>query len=202
VGHIDRLFRLTNEPGGLGLSCTSKGVSFAGVPLLRKVDTGFAPRPATEIESLIRAACGGNVGTAALSRSLDAIAHALNRGDLAYAMTAAVLTRLPELDWDSAARLAKIEERLAKYDPDQPRDWQGRWTTGSGGSRPASEAAASKPLQTIAPVSISTDNPPKAQEIEGVAELKSPYADLEEKYDDLGPAPFADQVIRFGLRLE
>ncbi len=38
-----RMFRLTNEPGGLGLSCTPEGVSLAGVPLLRKTQAGFAP---------------------------------------------------------------------------------------------------------------------------------------------------------------
>jgi hypothetical protein len=30
---VVRVFRLTNEPGGLGLSCTSAGVSLAGVGL-------------------------------------------------------------------------------------------------------------------------------------------------------------------------
>lgn len=202
VGHIDRRYRLTNEPGGLGLSCTSTGVSFAGVPLLCKVGAGFAPRPMTEIKSLVHAACGETMDAVALSRSLGLIAHALNRGDLIYAMTAAVLTRLPELDWEASVRLAKAEERFAKYDSDQARDWHGRWTTGNGGNRPASETSRTERLQIVTPVSISTDNLPEVQEIEPVRELKSPLADLEEKYDHLSPAQFADQVIRFGLRLE
>ena len=33
---VVRVFRLTNERGELGLSCTPAGVSLAGVPLLRR----------------------------------------------------------------------------------------------------------------------------------------------------------------------
>ncbi len=58
---IERTFRLTNEPGGLGLSCTEAGLSLAGVPLLRKSEMGFVPRPAAEIEALVRAACGRRI---------------------------------------------------------------------------------------------------------------------------------------------
>src|SRR3569623_180948 len=145
VGHINRHYRLTNEPGGLGLSCTPAGVSFAGVPLLRRSDTGFARRPRAEIKSLINAVCREDIDAVALSRSLEVIAHALNRGDLVYAMTAAVLTRLPELDWDASVRLAKAEAQFAKYTPDQPRDWHGRWTTGNEGNRPASETLSTEP---------------------------------------------------------
>lgn len=56
MGHIERNFRLTNEPGGLGLSCTEAGLSLDGAPLLRKSANGFAPRTAGEIEALVRAA--------------------------------------------------------------------------------------------------------------------------------------------------
>lgn len=55
---VVRVFRLTDEPGGLGLSCTPMGVSLAGVPLLRKTKAGFALRPAAEIASLLKAAYG------------------------------------------------------------------------------------------------------------------------------------------------
>ena len=152
MGHIDRHFRLTNEPGGFGLSCTSAGLSLAGVPLLRKTDSGFTPRLDNEVERLIRAVGGGEVDSAALSRSLDIIARALNRGDLAYAMTAAVLTRLPELDWSAAARLAHAEEQLAKYDPNQPRDWHGRWTDGDGGDLDGPRSALEVKYDDLGPV--------------------------------------------------
>jgi len=44
-GRVMRTYRLTNESQGLGLSCTAAGLSFAGTPLLRRTDRGFAPRP-------------------------------------------------------------------------------------------------------------------------------------------------------------
>ena len=53
---VMRIFRLTNERGGLGLSCTPTGVSLAGVPLLLPTRAGFVPRPLSEIALLLKAA--------------------------------------------------------------------------------------------------------------------------------------------------
>ncbi len=140
-------FRLTNEPGGLGLSCTREGLALAGVPLLRKTDRGFQPRSLDEIDALIGAGDPDGERPRRLRSSLDAIAAALNRGDLAYAGIVAVLTGTPELSRVAAARLAAENERLAKYSPDQPRDWHGRWTDGDSGAPPPAPAAAPKPVQ-------------------------------------------------------
>ena len=96
-----RTFRLTNEPGGLGLSCTATGLSLAGVLLLRKAEIGFAPRPAGAGSFLIKAAYGADPGPVRLQPSLHAIADALNRGDLARATMLAVLSRTPELSPDA-----------------------------------------------------------------------------------------------------
>jgi hypothetical protein len=97
MGLIDRTFRLTNEPGGLGLSCSELGLSLAGVPLLHKTRSGFALRSPDEIEALVKAAYGAEAIAPELLRGFDTVARALNRGDLALAMTAAVMTRLPEI---------------------------------------------------------------------------------------------------------
>lgn len=123
-----RMFRLTNELGGLGLSCTPAGVSLAGVPLLRRTRSGFIPRPTSEIAALLKAAYGDE--STRLQSRLGVIAEALNCGDFASAMIAAVHTRTPELSTEAAVRLSDAEQRLAKYnyDPDEPRDWHGRWT--------------------------------------------------------------------------
>jgi hypothetical protein len=132
---VVRMFRLTNEPGGLGLSCTFAGVSLAGVPLLRRTRAGFVPRPTCEITSLLRAAYGEDPTW--LQSRLAAIAQALNSRDFTAAIIAAVHTRTPELSPDAALRLAKADEELAKYNfnPDEPRDWHGRWTRdGAAGS--------------------------------------------------------------------
>jgi hypothetical protein len=124
-----RAFRLTNEPGGLGLSCTPNGVSLAGVPLLRRTRTGFSPRSDFEIASLLRAAYGEDFP--ALQSRLSVIAQALNGGDFATAMIAAVHTQTPEISSEAAGRLGHAEEQLRKYNfnPDEPRDWHGRWTS-------------------------------------------------------------------------
>lgn len=58
---VMRMFRLTNEPGGLGLSCAPTGVSLAGVPLLRRTRFGFVPRPTSEIALLLKAAYGSDL---------------------------------------------------------------------------------------------------------------------------------------------
>jgi hypothetical protein len=132
---VVRTFRLTNEPGGLGLSCTFAGVSLAGVPLLRRTRAGFVPRPTSEITSLLRAAYGEDPTW--LQSRLAAIAQALNSGDFSSAIIAAVHTRTPELSPEAALRLAKADEELTKYNfnPDELRDWHGRWTRdGAAGS--------------------------------------------------------------------
>jgi hypothetical protein len=95
-----RMFRLTNEPGGLGLSCTPEGVSLAGVPLLRKTRAGFVARPAAEISSLLKTAYGDQPMTLPprLESRLGAIAQALNSGDFANAAIAALRVNPDSID--------------------------------------------------------------------------------------------------------
>lgn len=68
---------------------------------------------------------------------MDVVAKALNGGDKARAMMAAVLMRLPEPD--SGIHIADIDSVLAKagFNPAEPRDERGWWTTdgGDGGGR-------------------------------------------------------------------
>ena len=132
-----RMFRLSNDPGERGLSCTPDGVALAGITLIRKTPAGFIPRPAGEIASLLKAAYGDR--PMALQSRLGAIAQALNSGDFAMAMIAAVHTQTPELDADAAMRLVQADERLTKYNynPEEPRDQRGRWTS-DGSAGPAS----------------------------------------------------------------
>ena len=141
----DRHFRLANEPGSLGLSCKESGLALAGVPLLRKTPTGFAPWPVSEINALMKGAYGRDIDGSVLSAGIGAVAEALNRGHLGRATIAALHLRLPELNWNGAARIAKADNILTKYDPNEPRDWHGRWTS-DGDTDPDSEAAPSSPL--------------------------------------------------------
>jgi hypothetical protein len=179
-----RTFRLTNEPGGLGLSCTPAGLSLAGAPLLRKTEKGFAPRPLHEVASLIEAAYGAD--PTRLRSSLGVIAEALNQGDFARASIAAVLARAPELSIDAAERLANLEKTLAKFDPDQPRDWHGRWTR-EGGASAAAPATSAK-----------SDDKANEDQSRAAASLVEVF---ERKYDELGPVDFSKEVIQFGDRL-
>jgi hypothetical protein len=217
-----RTYRLTNEPEGLGLSCTAAGLSLAGTPLLCRMAGGFAPRPAAEIGLLMNAAYGADGGANRLETSLQAIARALNGGEVARAAIAAVLTRTPELSPNAARRLAAVNDDLTKYDPNQPRDWHGRWTSdGGAGPVPAGQSAAQEPAnstgarvadpsampaRTAADHSGSpTPNAP-ATTANGAAENepRGP-TDLEQRfgsqYDDLGPVEFAKQVLQFGDHL-
>jgi hypothetical protein len=119
-----------------------------GTPLiavqLRKGGHGRAHlRPEIEIALLMEAAYG-ECPAAALSNGLGAVARALDAGDLPRAAIAAVHLGLPPVD-DPAAfqRLAEANRLLKGFDPDEPRDERGRWTTGARASPAPSSATNS-----------------------------------------------------------
>jgi hypothetical protein len=73
-------------------------------------------------------------------------------------MIAAVFLRLPDLDSDGADGIAKVDALLQKYDPNEPRDRRGRWTT-SGDSvlaEPPVAAPAGGPRPVQSPAQDST----------------------------------------------
>jgi hypothetical protein len=196
------------------------------VPLLRKTHPGFVPRPDSEIASLLKAAYGEEA--LSLRSRLGAIAQALNSGDFATAMIAAVQTETPELSPDAAARLAQADQELTKYNynPDEPRDWHGRWTR-DGTASPATPTAPAIEAdeQTARPddrprrvaentfppggsvasdaAGPSSDNgteaPANGDDSPKSATLQETF---EQKYDDLGPEDFSKKVIEFGYWLE
>ena len=203
------VFRLTNERAGLGLSCTPSGVSLAGVPLLRRAQAEFVPRPASEVALLLKTAYGKDLP--GLQSRLGAIAQALNSGDFALAMIIAVHTPTPELSQEAALRLANADEALTKYNynPDEPRDWHGRWTRdGSAGqTTTAASGIDSGPQDNNLHVSdqrqrVAENAPATATDAtalsDGDGEPTSLEQAFERKYDDLGPADFAKEVIQFG----
>ncbi len=220
-----RMFRLSNDPGERGLSCTPDGVALAGITLIRKTPAGFIPRPAGEIASLLKAAYGDR--PMALPSKLDTIAKALNSGDFAMAMIAAVHTQTPELDADAAMRLVQADERLTKYNynPEEPRDQRGRWTA-DGSAAPA--ALTALPIDADSRTAVADDRPwrvaentfpPSTSLSDATASSSSGSSGapadrddsskpltseekLERKYDDLGPEEFSKEVIKFGYWLE
>jgi hypothetical protein len=113
------------------MTCGAEGVALAGVPLLHKTVAGFEPRSIVEIQTLMREAYGFDPASSARLRSgLNVVAMALNDGDIGRAMVAAVHLRLSELSSGGGARLAQANQALVKYDPNEPRDAHGRWTSG------------------------------------------------------------------------
>src|SRR3984893_6874523 len=194
------MFRLTNERGGLGLSCTPGGVSLAGVPLLRRAQAEFVPRPASEVALLLKTAYGKNLP--GLQSRIGAIAQALNSGDFALAMIAAVHTRTPELSQEAALRLANANEALTNYNynynPDEPRDWHGRWTRDGTAGQTTTPASGidSGPQDNNLHVSdqrqsVAENAPATANDATAPSDADDESTSLEQaferKYDDLGP---------------
>ena len=147
---FEHRFRLSNEPGGLGVSCRENGATLAGVPLLQKTAKGFVPRPPSEIATLMRAAYPGFTRHTLLQPGLAAVARSLNEGDLTKAMIVSIFLKLPELDRNGAACIARVNDSLSKYNPDEPRDWHGRWTVGDGANEPDPQALEDGLLEDIA----------------------------------------------------
>lgn len=170
------------------------GLSLAGAPLLKKTVTGFEPRPADELDGLLKSAYGGEIALPEVFGGLQAVALALNSGDLGRAMVAALRLRLSDLDWQGAIRIARANDALSKgFNPLEPRDWLGRWTTGgsAGDARPA-------PSKTVHAATHAGDgrHGPDAAQVR--AALQSLYPKFSAKFDDLGPEQFADAVTKFG----
>lgn len=128
------MFNLDQNPGGRGLRCDASGLFFAGEALLeRDAENQFRPRRPDAIRKVLSATYGVDADWASRIRSVDVVAKALNRGDMARAMVAAVLMRLPEPN--DAIRFADAGGGLAKagFNQDEPRDERGRWTSGGDG---------------------------------------------------------------------
>lgn len=119
------------EGDGSGAYCNDNGLFIGpGIALVtRWQGASFRPQPKAEIDRVLTLAYGTSFDSAPLIGGFDAVAKALSAGDMTRAIIASLHLRLPRMPEDGA-------NRLAKYNPDEPRDWRGRWTTddGAGGS--------------------------------------------------------------------
>jgi hypothetical protein len=222
-----RRIRLSICPGDLGLSCSETGLRLAETPLLRKLGDGFEPRPVAEIGALMNAAFGAAIDSIRLMPGLEVIARALSAGEVQRAMIAAMRLDLPDLTEVRAARLARVDERLAKYNPQEPRDSHGRWTTGRGGAptasrpkkrhakpavrrsrhangSPSASRAPPTPAKAIPPARAAPPAVPPAPDGPGSDRraLEMLYPTLVSQFDDLGPAEFSRRVTSIGQWLE
>jgi hypothetical protein len=122
------LFKLDSK--GRGLRCDQDGLFLGNEPLLeRATQNSFQPRASAQIRKILSGAYRAESDWSSRVRSVDVVAKALNNGDVARAMMAAVLMRLPEPG--GGIHISDVDGVLAKagYDPDEPRDSHGRWTT-------------------------------------------------------------------------
>lgn len=147
TSYPDTMFTLSKKRGSFGLDCNAQGLALAGVPLLRRAEKGFVSRPMEEVQWLIDRAYQTKVDATPLIGGLDAVARALSGNEMVRAMIAAILLKLPELDWDGAVRIAQADDMLSKYDPDEPRDRRGRWA--GSGTRDAAPAAVGRNIPGI-----------------------------------------------------
>lgn len=125
------MFKLDQNPNGRGLRCDSGGLFVGRNALLQRDRQGnFEARPVAELQKVLGHVYGDETNWESRIRSVDLVANALNKGEMARAMMTAVLMRLP--DPDGAIRIADVDGVLAKagFNPDEPRDDHGRWISG------------------------------------------------------------------------
>lgn len=125
--------------GRVGLACDREGVALGPAHLVwptrndngRLVFRAASPKWLVEV---LKAAYGPGFDPEISYRTkkLAFIAQALTEGQLTQATIGTLHLQLPELTLDAAQRLAS----LAKYNPDQPRDWHGRWSNANGDHKP------------------------------------------------------------------
>jgi len=136
------MFKLADSRhAGCGVYCGEDGLYLAGAPLTERVGRSYRPRPEPEIGALLAAAYDPAPETAVCLRGLRVVAEALQEGNLARAMIAALHLRLGDISEKGIARLTRAERLLKfNFNPAEPRDWHGRWTTegGEGNIAPAS----------------------------------------------------------------
>jgi hypothetical protein len=125
-----------------GLNLGPDGPRLGPIALLSKTPTGYAPRPAAELDIILTYALGRPTSSESLAGSLRVIARALNDKDESRATIATQQMRLPPLSSDEAARARMIDD-LVKASPDDPRHpgWPRGAPNGQGGQFRPKDAA-------------------------------------------------------------
>jgi hypothetical protein len=162
-----------------GPACRGLAVDLEGVVLgtdhvlVRRTSSGYQVADFGATEWLLKTVYGDRHDTRHLLMQLDGVRRALDDGDLVKAQILGLQTRLAGIRSDDLARL-DAAATLLKYDPAQPRDDIGRWTTGNGAAgagRDAQEREAFKPSEPYfpeAPVSSPSLAPAVAPAVEGI----------------------------------
>ena len=127
-----------------GLAVDKDGVTLGpDFPLIRKTSRGYETATIEELSCLRKIVSLGTKDTQRLARHLESIAKALTAGDFAKARILGLYFPIDRLTRDQADRLRKASAvSKGNFNPDEPRDERGRWTTTGAGTTPPSRAFA------------------------------------------------------------
>jgi hypothetical protein len=144
-------------PQSRGLAVDAEGVILGpDCILVRRTPAGYRSANPNEIARLTRSVLGDDGRLQRLPIVLAGITRALNAGDLVKAQLLGLEIPLVDLDDEQLARLRLAGDLLKDFDPNQPRDERGRWTSDGGeeeNSAPAlgSAVVAGTAASTLAP---------------------------------------------------
>jgi hypothetical protein len=152
-------------PGCRGLVVDTDGVMLGpDCVLVRRTARGFEAADSAKLASLSKTVFTEDTQLRRLPQVLAGVARALEAGDLVKAQLLGLALRLGKLDDAQLRRLSRAEglaKDAASFDPDQPRDERGRWTTeGGGGVSGAAAARMTMPaprspwLGSVAPATL------------------------------------------------
>jgi hypothetical protein len=116
-----------------GVYCAEEGLYLGGVALIKRDErVGYQLRAEAEIETLLAAAYDPPPDLARSVIGLRSVLGHFQGGDLSLAQIAALPLQFSDVREDRLDRLVRTDELLnANFNPAQPRDDKGRWTSNS-----------------------------------------------------------------------
>lgn len=145
LGSVNNMWRLDACKDMLGVSCGEQGPRVGTVQLLRRDASGWKPRAPAELNEILRPITLYPIDFMTRVGGLQAVARAMNEGDLVRAIICTLHMRLPPLPDTDAAFLAMrkdppIPSTGSPFEILHPR-WEAGATDGRGGQfRPKTEA--------------------------------------------------------------
>jgi hypothetical protein len=130
-----------------GLVVDAEGVMLGpNCALVERTSDGYRRINAAALDKLVKTAFGDDHPLRRFSLVLDRITAALAAGDLVKAQLLGLEIPLRTLDDRQLTRLQSASTLIKDgFDPNQPRDERGRWTSGTGETSAASDAAPDRP---------------------------------------------------------
>ena len=207
-----REFHLSPPGKGHGVSCDAEGAFIGAIPILDRLRKGgeevWQPRDCSELSNEVGEHYGLPIDVSSKAGGLRAIANAFNEGDVVRAQIATVLLGIPDppqLSKSTSSRNATIKfvrdlhwSGLIKadWDPDE----HPRWPAGSPDDIGGDFAPKGRGEYDPTAEALLADVAEAAQELD--RDAPSLQRHFEQKYDNLGPADFSNQVAQFAGWLE